>query len=303
MILVVLSAFLSVFSIVWWSGYNKVLAEDKIHNRLKDISGDIEIDHASDENQGIVIGRVARFLSDQILRLVSRLMPDHMNGKLNKMLAEAGLSTKVSWREWRLISILSGLVLPTILIQVMLITGMPFASALLNAFIIALSTQFSMRYFLLSKAKKRRQKIVADLPDILDLITVSVEAGLSFDGAIDRVASEAQGPLAYEFSLTLKELRMGKTRRDALRRLSERCSVAELTALVGSIIQADELGVAIGKILRLQSEQMRDRRKQRAREMSMKAPIKMLFPLLFFIFPSILIVLIGPALIRLSEMF
>ena len=303
MILVILSVFVSVFSLVWWSGHNKVVAEQKINDRLKDISGDIEIDHASDEHQGVFISRIAKFLSDQVIGLMSKFMPDHMNSKLNKMLLEAGMSSQMSWREWRLITLLSGLVLPVIMVQVMLLSGMPFVSALINAFVLGLGTQFSMRYYLLSKAKARRSKIVSDLPDILDLITVSVEAGLSFDGAIDRVASEASGPLSFEFSLTLKELRMGKTRRDALRRLSDRCGVPELTALVGSIIQADELGVAIGKILRLQSEQMRDRRKQRARENSMKAPIKMLFPLLFFIFPSILIVLIGPALIRLSQMF
>lgn len=303
MFLVVLFVFISVFSLVWWSGYSRMQADKQISDRLKNISGDFEIDHASEEHQGTIVSRVAKFLSDQLIKIIGRLMPDHMNSKLSKMISEAGLASTITWREWRLISILSGIVLPVMLIQVMVIMGMPFSNALMNCIIIGIGTQFAMRYYLLSKAKGRRSQIVSDLPDVLDLITVSVEAGLSFDGAIDRVASEASGPLAYEFSLTLKELRMGKTRRDSLRRLSERCEVPDLTTLVGSIIQADELGVAIGKILRLQSEQMRERRKQRARENSMKAPIKMLFPLLFFIFPSILIVLIGPALIRLTEMF
>lgn len=303
MFLIVIFVFLSVFSLTWWSGFGRMVAADKINNRLRDISGDVEIDHSSDENQGMIIARVAKFISDKVITFVGKFMPDHMNRKLSDMISAAGLSPRVTWREWRLITILSGIVLPIIVTQVMLISGIPFLNALGNAIVIGLSTQLGLRYYLLGKAKKRRAKIVSELPDILDLITVSVEAGLSFDGAIDRVASEAEGPLATEFAITLKELRMGKTRRDALRKMSDRCSVPDLTALVGSIIQADELGVAIGKILRIQSEQMRERRKQRAREKSMKAPVKLLFPLLLFIFPSVLIVLIGPAIIRLSEMF
>lgn len=303
MLLIVILVFLSVFSFTWWSGFSHMVAAGKIQDRLRDISGEFDIDHSTDENQGVIVSRLARFISDKTIGLIGKLMPEHMNSKLGSMLAEAGLSPKISWREWRLISVLLGVVLPIMMVQVLMITGVPFGNAFMNAFIVGVGSQLLLRYYLLGKAKQRRAKIVAELPDILDLITVSVEAGLSFDGAIDRVASEADGPLATEFALTLKELRMGKTRRDALRRMSERCSVPDLTALVGSIIQADELGVAIGKILRIQSEQMRERRKQRAREKSMKAPVKMLFPLLFFIFPSIIIVLLGPAIIRMSEMF
>lgn len=303
MFLVVIFAFISVFSLTWWAGFNRMVAADKISSRLRDISGDVEIDHASDENQGMIIARIATFISDKIILIISKFMPDRMNSKLVNMLAAAGLYPKVSWREWRLITILTGVVLPVVIAQVMLIVGVSLVRSLTSAMLLGLGMQLCLRYYLFGKAKKRRTKIIAELPDILDLITVSVEAGLSFDGAIDRVASEANGPLAMEFSITLKELRMGKTRRDALRKMSERCSVPDLTALVGSIIQADELGVAIGKILRIQSEQMRERRKQRAREKSMKAPVKLLFPLILFIFPSVLIVLIGPAIIRLSEMF
>jgi len=303
MLIIVLFVFLSVFSLTWWGAYRRMAAADRIQNRLMDISGDVNIDHGTDENQGVILSRAAKFFADKVIALVSKLMPDHMNTKLSKKLAEAGLTSRVSFREWRLMTILTGLIIPIMLAQVMLMFEIEFIRAMSFVLMFSLTTQLLLRYYLMARSKQRRAKIVSELPDILDLITVSVEAGLSFDGAIDRVAAEADGPLATEFAFTLKELRMGKTRRDALRRMSERCSVPDLTTLVGSIIQADELGVAIGKILRIQSDQMRDKRKQRAREKSMKAPVKMLFPLLFFIFPSILIVLLGPALIRLMEMF
>lgn len=282
---------------------NKMAAEQQIQNRLLTISGDVNIDHSSDEHQDVIVSRIAKYIADRLIGLVGKFMPDRMNHKLSNKLIQAGVQSNVSWREWRLISILCGLILPIMLVQILLLLEVVFLRAVFTGIAVSFLLQLAMRYYLISKAKQRRVKIVAELPDILDLITVSVEAGLSFDGAIDRVATEAEGPLSVEFALTLKELRLGKTRRDALRRMSDRCAVPDLTALVGSIIQADELGVAIGKILRIQSEQMREKRKQRAREKSMKAPVKMLFPLLFFIFPSIIIVLIGPAMIQLMDMF
>ncbi len=303
MLLIVMFVFISVFSLTLWMGYNRMVAEDKIQNRIRNISGHVEINHTVIENRGTLLGRMATFISNSILKIAGRFVPEKMNSKLSQRLFLAGLSAEIGWREWRLLSILICLVLPVMVGQAMIIAGTSMGHALIRGLLISLMFQIMLRYYLVLRIRKRRERIVSELPDILDLITVSVEAGLSFDGAIDRVATEVQGPLADEFAITLKELRMGKTRRDALRKMSDRCLVADLTTLVGSIIQADELGVAIGKILRIQSEQMRDKRKQRAREKSMKAPVKLLFPLLLFIFPSVLIVLIGPALIKLSQMF
>lgn len=303
MLIIVIFVFLSVFSFTIWTGHSRMVAEDKIQNRIRDISGPVEVNHTVMENKGSLLSRMASFSSNFAISLMGRFVPEKMNTKLAHKLFSAGLSPEIGWREWRLISILLCVVLPAMISQVMMIAGVSLGQALLRFLLMGLFFKIILGYYLVLKIRKRRECIVSELPDILDLITVSVEAGLSFDGAIDRVATEARGPLADEFAMTLKELRMGKTRRDALRKMSDRCLVADLTALVGSIIQADELGVAIGKILRIQSEQMREKRKQRAREKSMKAPVKLLFPLLLFIFPSVLIVLIGPALIKLTQMF
>jgi tight adherence protein C len=152
-----------------------------------------------------------------------------------------------------------------------------------------------------SKAKHRGKEIQRDLPDILDLLTVSVEAGLGFDAALVKVVERKKGPLADEFGTVLREIRVGKPRRDALRELSERVTVDDITSLVSAVIQADQLGVGISNILRIQAEQVRTKRRQEAEESAMKAPIKMLFPLVFFIFPTLFVVLLGPAIIQIAE--
>lgn len=141
------------------------------------------------------------------------------------------------------------------------------------------------------------------LPSFLDLLTVSVEAGLGFDAALGRVSAQNEGPLAEEFQRVLQEIRMGKPRRDALRDLGGRTEVKELSSFLAALVQADQLGVSIGNVLRVQARQMRHSRRQRAEETAMKAPIKMLFPLVFFIFPSLFIVLLGPAVIQMLETF
>lgn len=152
-----------------------------------------------------------------------------------------------------------------------------------------------------SSEKKRKDEILKSLPDILDLISVSVEAGLGFDGALQKVTEKYQGPLTDEFGKVLQELNMGKMRREALRDMANRVDVEDVTTFLGSIIQADQLGVSITNVLRLQSKQVRANRRMRAEEKSQKAPIKILVPLLVCIFPTILIVLMGPAMIQLME--
>jgi len=152
-----------------------------------------------------------------------------------------------------------------------------------------------------SKVKGRQQAISRELPDVLDLLTVSVEAGLGFDGALQKVIQKTTGPIAYEFHRTLQEIKMGKPRREALKDLGERTGEEDLNSFISAIVQADQLGVSIGNVLRIQSKQMRQVRKQRVEEKAMKAPIKMLLPMLFFIFPAIFLVLLGPAIIQLIE--
>ncbi|MDD3024758.1 MAG: type II secretion system F family protein [Syntrophomonadaceae bacterium] len=155
--------------------------------------------------------------------------------------------------------------------------------------------------FLKSNEKKRKAMILKSLPDVLDLLSVSVEAGLGFDSALQKVIEKSNGPLTAEFEKALQEINIGKPRREALRDMAERVNVNDVTIFLGSVIQADQLGVSIGNVLRLQSRQVRVNRRMRAEESAQKAPIKILIPLVLFIFPTILIVLLGPAFIQLMD--
>jgi len=153
------------------------------------------------------------------------------------------------------------------------------------------------------KIKGRRERIQAELPDALDLLAVSVEAGMGFDGAITKLTEHMDGPLADEFALTLGEIRIGESRQEALRKMGERVGSPEMSSFTRAVVQADQLGISLGRILKLQAAEARNRRQAAAEERAMKAPIKMLFPTVIFIFPAMFIVILGPAFLNLSKLF
>ncbi len=148
------------------------------------------------------------------------------------------------------------------------------------------------------KIRSRKNSVIRSLPDALDLLTICVEAGLGFDQAMQKVAEKWDDDLSRAFARVLHEIRLGKTRREALRDLANRLDLSDLTSFVAAVIQAEQLGVSIAKVLRIQADQMRIRRRQRAEEKAHQAPVKMLFPMVFLIFPAIWIVLLGPALLQ-----
>lgn len=147
----------------------------------------------------------------------------------------------------------------------------------------------------------RRKSMERELPDIIDLLVISVEAGLGFEAAMGRVTATVPGELASEFQRTLAEVRVGVSRHQALRAMAERTDVDDLNSFILALIQADQFGVSIARMLRVQAEEMRVRRRQRIQERAFAAPVKMIFPMLFCIFPSIFIIILGPAAINISE--
>jgi tight adherence protein C len=153
------------------------------------------------------------------------------------------------------------------------------------------------------KIRARRDAIRSELPDALDLLAVSVEAGLGFDGAVTKLTEHMEGPLIDEFALMLNEIRVGEARPVALRKMAERVDAGEISSFVRAVIQAEQLGISLGRILRVQATDSRLRRQAAAEEKAMKAPIKMLFPTVMFIFPSMFIVVLGPAMLHILSVF
>ena len=152
-----------------------------------------------------------------------------------------------------------------------------------------------------SRIRRRQENVRKALPDALDLLTICVEAGLGFDGAMAKVNEKWEDELAMAFGRVLREIQLGKLRRVALKDMSDRIDISEMTSFVAAIIQSEQLGVSMAKVLRIQADQMRIRRRQAAEEKAQQAPIKMLFPMGLLIFPSLLIILLGPAAVQLMQ--
>ncbi|MCW2973916.1 MAG: TadC [Thermoleophilia bacterium] len=158
-------------------------------------------------------------------------------------------------------------------------------------------------FWLNGKVSRRRDAMERMLPDTLDLLTVSVEAGLGFDAAVMKVCEKMKGPLIEEFDVMAREIRVGETRRQALRNMGERVESNDIKSFARSIIQADEMGTSLGRTLKVQAQDMRVHRQLSAEEKAMKAPVKMLFPTVMFIFPAMFLVILGPAMLNILEAF
>jgi tight adherence protein C len=162
---------------------------------------------------------------------------------------------------------------------------------------------FAPDLWLRSKTDQRKLEITNALPDTIDLLTISVEAGLGFDQAMGRIVAKSNNMLSREFGRVLQQMRLGVPRRDALRQMADRTGVEDVSQFVGAIVQAEQLGASVGRVLRVQSAEMRVRRRQRAQKLAQQAPIKMLFPMAFLILPSIFVVVLGPAIPRIVKVF
>jgi tight adherence protein C len=160
---------------------------------------------------------------------------------------------------------------------------------------------FFPQLWITSKIQKRQKEVRKSMPDALDLLTICVEAGLGFDAAMAKVSEKWETELSRSFSRVIQEVQLGKVRREALRDMADRLGIPEMTSFVAAVIQSEQLGVSMAKILRIQSDQMRMKRRQRAEEEAHKAPVKMLIPMALLIFPSLMITLMTPAALRMMN--
>lgn len=271
-----------------------------INNRVLQIK-DINNVNYEEERDKSFNDRVVKPLYDLMISIILKATPRSSVDRLNKKLEKAGLLKNSTLEKWIYIRSMIVLLIPLMFGLLVFVIEPNIIKVLFLVIIMSLFIDRIFNFYLVSRIQRYKNMILKDLPYTLDLITVSVEAGLSFDGAMARVVNSIKGELCDEFAKALKEIRMGIERKIALRNMSERCDVRELSMLITSLIQADELGVSLGKILRIESANLREHRKQVAREKAMKAPIKMLFPLIFFIFPAIFIIILGPAVIKIFE--
>ncbi len=229
--------------------------------------------------------------------LIVRYTPQSTLERTAKQLEQAG-TRRLSAAEFWLIRGVATIFLGLLFFFAMGRFGTDPRNRLLFTLVIAALGFMLPQMLLRSTIDRRRSAVVRKLPDALDLMTICVDAGLTFDGAMARVDEKWDDPLARDFGRVIYEMQLGKSRRQALRDMQERMDVADVTSFVASVLQADQLGVSVGRVLRIQSEQMRLRRRQRAEERAQQASIKMLFPLIFMIFPSMFIVLLGPAVLQ-----
>jgi tight adherence protein C len=253
------------------------------------------------ELQQPFLERTLRPLAVRLSGTVARITSSSFTERTEKRLALAGYPGNLRVGDWLGIKAIGALVGAGIFFLLIGVLGGNLVAGI-GLGLVGLGLGYLLPEFWLGGRVRARQKaILLQIPDALDLLTISVRAGLGFDGALGKVVEKLKGPLTDEFRRALAEIRVGKTRREALRDIVPRTEVPALTNFIGAIIQAEQLGVSISKVLQVQSEQLRIERRQRAEEMAAKAPIKMLFPLVGCIFPSLFIVILGPALILIVQ--
>jgi tight adherence protein C len=239
----------------------------------------------------------------KLARFFSRFTPRSNVEKTKQRLVEAGSPSRLGVAEFMGLKIVLALSMGGLIFVITALAGSSLTNLLLFPIVVAALAYMIPGIWINRKIKERKKSIQLSLPDAIDLLTISVEAGLGFDPALQRVVEKWDNPLTYEFSRMLQEMRIGKSRREAMREMAGRCNVDDLNVFVASMIQADQLGVSITQVLRTQSRQIRIRRRQRAEEAAHKAPIKMLFPMALLIFPALYAVILGPAIPRLLDSF
>ena len=265
---------------------------------FKDLDADGRPEAADEYTQKLqtpFLLRVMRPLSGRALGAITRLTPSNYLDSTHKKLLLAGLTTRMRAEEF-VVAQLAGTGLLTM--AALLYVGFGQPSGRIGVLILVMAPIIGLLLpasWLSKKVTARSQAILKDLPDTLDLLAISVEAGMGFEGALDIVCQHFHSPLAEEFARTLREMELGLPRRDAFQNLKRRTEVPELNNFVLALLQADALGIPIGRVLKTQAVEMRAKRRMWAREKAAKLPVKMLFPLILFIFPTIMVVVLAPA--------
>ena len=294
MLFAVVAIGLLVGALVFYVGNGVVAARQNSGNRLSALRTRDEV------LDGSFSERALAPMIQGIGRTVIRFTPTGWVGNAQHKLILAGWADRMDGNTWAAVRIVSvvGSFFLWLLVQSM-VEGAVMRIVVFG--VCAFIGFFGPVAMLNSRIDKRRKAMEKELPDVIDLLVISVEAGLGFDSALGRVVQNVPGEISREFSRTLQETRVGVSRTDALRHLTERTDVDDLNTFVLALIQADQFGVSIARVLRVQAEEMRIRRRQRAQERAFKAPVKLVFPLVLFIFPALFVVILGPAAMNVMD--
>lgn len=300
--LISFASFVSIFILIYLLLRKYVPVEEAAEVRLREMGAGMKSrTEVYAERPRSFLQKILSPLAGPTAARFPRIAPKGLQQAVAEKLAMAGGFGGLGANEFLLLTTLTGLVLPLLIAGFLYMERLPLNKVIGFSLISAVLGFYLPVLLLHHKVAARRQSMQLALPDALDLITVSVEAGLGFEGALVKLSEKMKGPLVEEFTRTLNEMRVGVSRRDALAAMGERCNLPDIRSFTMSMIQADQLGISIGNVLRVKSAAIREKRQQGAEEMAMKAPVKMLFPLVFFIFPAIFIVLLGPAVIKIID--
>ena len=304
-----LSVALLVFAILYAVIKAKVVPQQELNERLKALDEGYEGKkiRRTDDNKDEIPGfreRVVTPLGKYLGNLITRLAPAAWSVALERKLVTAGKGRV--WTAQGYAVFWAIVVLVVIVIAIKYVYGRPDLAPVQLVMLVIVFTAMgaAMPWVMLRIMAQNRQKLITkQLPEVLDLLCVSVQAGLSFDAALRRIVERMKGPLIEECTRMLEDVRMGLPRRQALRMMGERCEVQEVALFVTAIIQAERLGTSLGKTLNNQAINMRERRRQAVKAEAMKAPVKMIFPLVLFIFPSVFVIVLLPALLNMMKNF
>ncbi len=255
------------------------------------------------EMQAPFIERFLKPLASQMAKVMARLTPAGAMEGTQRRLLHAGLQGRMQVSDIMGIRGMAVLLGGGMAVALSLVSNQGTLGFLLIVLVFGGFAYFAPDLWLRGQISQRKVQIVRALPDAIDLLTISVEAGLGFDLALARVVNKSDNALTREFGRVIQEMRIGIARRDALRAMVERTGVDDLSSFITAIIQAEQLGASIANVLRIQAAEMRMRRRQRAETLAHQAPIKMLFPMAFLIFPPIFIVVLGPAIPQIIRAF
>ena len=245
--------------------------------------------------------RIIYPLIDSVSGFVTQFAPARALEKTRHRLDLADNPGNMTPANFMVIRFVTMIVLGGLILGLMLVGKAPLNRRILFTVVVTILGFYLPVLWLVSKIRRRQREIVKQLPDTLDLLTICVEAGLGLDQAVQRVVDKSDNELSRALARYLQETRLGRARREALQGMANRIEVPDVTTFAAAVIQATDLGVSMARILRVQSDQMRVRRRQRAEQEAQRAPLKMAFPLAFLIFPAILIVLLGPAGLALMD--